>query len=172
MYKIENINYLTVEVVPFRSRPGASQCFNCNYFNHSSKDCRMTPRCLKCGKNHTTTNCPITDRLKTLHCINCNEDGHMATSRQCPRFPKLKPKKGETQTNKNIVNQSRLVSPEISYANVCSNKTQQMAPREETPETSNKSSNEKTQDNAEPAFKFEKFATYINELQNLTSKFP
>ncbi|GFY29819.1 hypothetical protein TNCV_1813931 [Trichonephila clavipes] len=47
-----------------------------------------------------------------------------------------------------------------------------MAPREETPETSNKSPNEKTQENAEPTFKFENFATYINELQNLTSKFP
>ncbi|GFX37029.1 hypothetical protein TNCV_1175291 [Trichonephila clavipes] len=47
-----------------------------------------------------------------------------------------------------------------------------MAPREETPEMSNKSFNEKTQDNAELAFQFEKFATYINELQNLTSKFP
>ncbi|GFX66545.1 hypothetical protein TNCV_3496051 [Trichonephila clavipes] len=47
-----------------------------------------------------------------------------------------------------------------------------MAPREETPEMSNKSSNDKTPDKAEPAFQFEKFATYINEFQNLTSKFP
>ncbi|GFU48434.1 nucleic-acid-binding protein from transposon X-element [Trichonephila clavipes] len=171
IYKIKNINYLTVEFVPFRRRPGASQCFNCNYFNHASKDCRMTPRCLKCGKNHTTATCPITERLKTLHCINCNEDGHMATSRQCSRFPKLKSKKEETRTDKNIVNQSRPVTPEVSYANICSNKTkQQMAPRGETPEMSNKSSNDKTSDKAEPAFQFEKFATYINELQNLTSK--
>ncbi|GFV21810.1 hypothetical protein TNCV_4524971 [Trichonephila clavipes] len=106
----------------------------------------MTPRCLKCGDNHITKNCPITDRLKTLYCINCNEDGHMATSRQCPNFPKIKPKKGETLTSKNTINQTRIVTPEISYANVCSNKTQQqMAPREETPKTSDKSSNENTQ---------------------------
>ncbi|GFV15333.1 PRE_C2HC domain-containing protein [Trichonephila clavipes] len=153
IYQLKNLNYLTVEVVPFRRRPGASQCFNCNYFNHTSKDCRMTPRCLKCGDSHRTQNCPTIDRLKTLHCINCNEDGHMATSRQCT---KLKPKKGETLPSKNPVNQ-RLVTPEISYANVCSNKTQQMAPREETPQTSNKSFNEKSKDNAEPNFKFENF---------------
>ncbi|GFW31075.1 nucleic-acid-binding protein from transposon X-element [Trichonephila clavipes] len=104
IYKIKNVSYLTVEVVPFRRRPGASQCFNCNFFNHSSKDCRMTPRCLKCGENHITKNCPITDRLKTLHCINCNEDGHMASSRQCPNFPKIKPKKGETLASKNNIN--------------------------------------------------------------------
>ncbi|GFV90973.1 uncharacterized protein TNCV_1248601 [Trichonephila clavipes] len=48
IFKLKNLNYLTVEVVPFRRRPGASQCFNCNYFNHTSKNCKMTPRCLKC----------------------------------------------------------------------------------------------------------------------------
>ncbi|GFW25866.1 hypothetical protein TNCV_3832621 [Trichonephila clavipes] len=97
----------------------------------------------------------------------------MATSRQCPKFPKLKSKKEEPRTDKNITNQNRPVTTEVSYANICSNKTkQQMAPREETPEMSNKSTNDKTSDKAEPAFQFEKFATYINELQNLTSKFP
>ncbi|GFS81400.1 PRE_C2HC domain-containing protein [Trichonephila clavipes] len=170
IYELNNLNYLTVEVVPFRRRPGASQCFNCNYFNHTSKNCRMTPRCLKCGESHRTQNCPTTDRLKTLHCINCNKDGYMATSRQCPKFPKLKLKKGETLPSKTPINQ-RHVTPEISYANVCSNKTeQQMAPREETPKTSNQRPNEKRQDNEAPNFKFENFATYINELQNLTSK--
>ncbi|GFX31190.1 uncharacterized protein TNCV_2026911 [Trichonephila clavipes] len=37
IYKIKNINYLTVEVVPFRRRPGASQCFNCNYLTMQVK---------------------------------------------------------------------------------------------------------------------------------------
>ncbi|GFY21903.1 hypothetical protein TNCV_3295471 [Trichonephila clavipes] len=49
-----------------------------------------------------------------------------------------------------------------------------MAPREEVPKTSNQIpiEKEKTPDNAETNFKFEKFATYINEIQNITSKFP
>ncbi|GFU91272.1 hypothetical protein TNCV_4926021 [Trichonephila clavipes] len=34
----------------------------------------MTPRSLKCGNSHKTQNCQITERLQTLHCINCNED--------------------------------------------------------------------------------------------------
>ncbi|GFV91182.1 hypothetical protein TNCV_897031 [Trichonephila clavipes] len=98
----------------------------------------------------------------------------MASSRQCPRFPKLKTKtkKEETPTNKNPINQ-RQVRSDVSYANVCSNKIEkQMAPREETPKSSNQSPSEKHQDKAEPNFKFENFATYINELHNLTSKFP
>ncbi|GFW94184.1 hypothetical protein TNCV_1979241 [Trichonephila clavipes] len=131
----------------------------------------MAPRCLKCGQNHRTQSCSKTDRLKIPHCINCNSDGHMATSRQCPKFPKQKPKKGENPPNKTHINH-RTVSPDVSFANVCSNGTKnQMAPREEA---SNQipAEKEKTPDNAEPIFKFEKFATYINELQNITSKFP
>ncbi|GFT29326.1 hypothetical protein TNCV_756921 [Trichonephila clavipes] len=130
----------------------------------------MTPRCLKCEGSHRTQDCHTTERLQTLHCINCNEDGHMASSRQCPKFPKLKLKQKteETQTNKTI-NQTRPVTAEISCANICSNKTkQQMAPREEAPKTSNQTPNEKQQETPN----FLNFATYINELQNLTSKFP
>ncbi|GFX78013.1 nucleic-acid-binding protein from transposon X-element [Trichonephila clavipes] len=99
IFKLKNLNYLTVEVVPFRRRPGASQCFNCNYFNHTSKNCKMTSRCLKCEGNHKTHDCPKTERLQTLKCINCNETGHLASSRQCPRFPKLKLKKSEEPKN-------------------------------------------------------------------------
>ncbi|GFU63110.1 hypothetical protein TNCV_4162821 [Trichonephila clavipes] len=98
----------------------------------------------------------------------------MESSRQCPRFPtqKTKTKKEETPISKNPINQQQ-VRPDVSYANVCSNKIEkQMAPREETPKSSNQSPKEKNQDNEEPNFKFEKFATYINELNNLTSKFP
>ncbi|GFX73589.1 nucleic-acid-binding protein from transposon X-element [Trichonephila clavipes] len=97
IYKLNNLNYLTVEVVPFRRRPGASQCFNCNYFNHTSKNCRMTPRCLKCGGSHRTQDCHTTERLKTLHCINCNEDGHIyGDESPVPKIPKIKTKKGRS----------------------------------------------------------------------------
>ncbi|GFX86590.1 nucleic-acid-binding protein from transposon X-element [Trichonephila clavipes] len=54
IYDLKNLNYLTVEVVSYRKKPGTSQCFNCNYFNRTTKNCRMAPRCLKCGQNHRT----------------------------------------------------------------------------------------------------------------------
>ncbi|GFW12151.1 hypothetical protein TNCV_2277681 [Trichonephila clavipes] len=88
-----------------------------------------------------------------------------------PKIPqiKVKTKIGRTQNHKS--NQTS-VTAELSYAKVCRNKTeQQMAPRGETPETQNQTPNEKTpENNATPNFL--NFATYINELQNLTSKFP
>ncbi|GFU57887.1 nucleic-acid-binding protein from transposon X-element [Trichonephila clavipes] len=105
IFKLKNLIYLTVEVVPFRRRPGASQCFNCNYFNHTSKNCKMTPRCLKCEGSHKTHDCPQTERLQALRCINCNEDGHLASSRQCPRFPRLKSKQKSEEPK--TINQTR-----------------------------------------------------------------
>ncbi|GFV29545.1 hypothetical protein TNCV_4489991 [Trichonephila clavipes] len=67
----------------------------------------------------------------------------MATSRQSPKFPKQKPKKGENPTTKTSINQ-RPVTPDVSFANVCSNKFEnQMAPREEAPKISNQSPIEK-----------------------------
>ncbi|GFS76250.1 nucleic-acid-binding protein from transposon X-element [Trichonephila clavipes] len=167
IFKLKNLIYHTVEVVPFRRRPGASQCFNCNYFNHTSKNCKMTPRCLKCEGSHKTHDCPKTERLQALRCINCNENGHLASSRQCPRFPRLKLKQKSEEPK--TINQTRPVTTELSYAKVCSNETeQQMAPRGET---QNQTPNEKTPENNDTP-NFLNFATYINELQNLTSKFP
>ncbi|GFT01589.1 hypothetical protein TNCV_4204551 [Trichonephila clavipes] len=79
----------------------------------------MAPRCLKCGLNHRTQSCTKTDRLITPHCINCNADGHMATSRQCPKFPKQKPKNGENPIKDTNIDH-RPVTPDVSSASVCS----------------------------------------------------
>ncbi|GFX69785.1 nucleic-acid-binding protein from transposon X-element [Trichonephila clavipes] len=118
IYDIKNLVYLTVSIVPFRKKLGITQCFNCNYFNHASKNCRMAPRCLKCVQNHCTSNCTKTDRLQTPHCINCNTDGHMATHRQCSKFPKQKTKKDENPTNEKgnkIAINHRPVTPNVRF---------------------------------------------------------
>ncbi|GFU87641.1 PRE_C2HC domain-containing protein [Trichonephila clavipes] len=95
IYEVNSICYLCVTIDPFRRKPGATQCYNCNFFNHSSKNCKMNPRCLKCGKNHHTGECTIKEKIDKPICINCNEEGHVASLRSCPTFPKIKPKKGE-----------------------------------------------------------------------------
>ncbi|GFT57697.1 nucleic-acid-binding protein from transposon X-element [Trichonephila clavipes] len=64
IYDLKTVCYLSVTVDPFRKKPGATQCYNCNYFNHSSIICRMTLRCLKCGKDHCTGDCSIKEKLE------------------------------------------------------------------------------------------------------------
>ncbi|GFW03129.1 uncharacterized protein TNCV_157491 [Trichonephila clavipes] len=47
IFQLKKCCYLAVQVDTFNRRPGVSQCYNCNLFNHSSKNCYMRTRCLK-----------------------------------------------------------------------------------------------------------------------------
>ncbi|GFU21961.1 nucleic-acid-binding protein from transposon X-element [Trichonephila clavipes] len=186
IHDVKTVCYLCVTIDPFLKKPGATQCYNCNYFNHSSKNCRMTPRCLKCGKDHRTEDCTIAGKIEKPRCINCNQEGHVASLRSCMAFPKIKPKKGEAQNNdkpknaqKKIIPAPRPVEANVSFANVCSGKiNQQMeTPGEITALKSQESPRLTTQsEGASPTNEtnvdFGSFAMYIAELQNITAKFP
>ncbi|GFT47802.1 nucleic-acid-binding protein from transposon X-element [Trichonephila clavipes] len=63
IYEVNSICYLCVTIDPFRRKPGVTQCYNCNFFNHSSKNCKMNPRCLNCGKNHRTGECTTKEKI-------------------------------------------------------------------------------------------------------------
>ncbi|GFV38072.1 probable RNA-directed DNA polymerase from transposon X-element [Trichonephila clavipes] len=120
---------------------GVTQCFSCNNFHHNADNCYLKPRCLKCGEEHLTKDCPIKQRLETKFCINCQVYGHMANWYGCPCFPK--PPKGTAKVNRNSYTNlyNSLIRPNFSYAQATSGKPaiknknpQQMAPRR--PETS------------------------------------
>ncbi|GFR30755.1 nucleic-acid-binding protein from transposon X-element [Trichonephila clavata] len=96
----------------FRRRPGATQCYNCNYFHHSSQYRDIKTRCLKCAQEHRTSDCPIKERVENPECINCKTEGHMVTSKQCTKYPKTNQKKGDpiqnnTTQNKPNANQNQ-----------------------------------------------------------------
>ncbi|GFY23159.1 nucleic-acid-binding protein from transposon X-element [Trichonephila clavipes] len=86
IFDLKTINYLSIRVEGYDGR-GVTQCYTCNNFNHSSENCHLKPRCLKCGENHLTRDYPIKQKLETPYCINCNIYGHMANYRGCPSFP-------------------------------------------------------------------------------------
>ncbi|GBM69657.1 hypothetical protein AVEN_178741-1 [Araneus ventricosus] len=89
IFKLKNLNHLSISVDPYRGRKKTIQCFKCNRFNHTAELCSMTPRCLKCGQSHTTIECEIKQRIEKPICINCNQVGHVAAYRGCADFPKL-----------------------------------------------------------------------------------
>ncbi|GFU36884.1 nucleic-acid-binding protein from transposon X-element [Trichonephila clavipes] len=133
IFALKTINYLSIRVEGYDGR-GVTQCYTCNNFNHSSENCHLKPRCLKCGENHLTRDCPIKQKLETPYCINCNIYGHMANYRGCPSFPK--PPKGAAKNNRNSYTNiyNSLVRPNISYAQattgaINSKSTPQMATR-------------------------------------------
>ncbi|GFX00313.1 vitellogenin [Trichonephila clavipes] len=119
IFKMKKCCCLTVQIDAFNRRPGVSQCYNCNLFNHSSKNCFMRTRCLKCGKSHRTNECPIKEKIENPVCINCNKTGHMANWSQCEEFPKRKLRKGETIRNRNTSTETNKTSkghPNLSFA--------------------------------------------------------
>ncbi|GFX79197.1 putative RNA-directed DNA polymerase from transposon BS [Trichonephila clavipes] len=119
IFQLKKCCYLAVQVDTFNRRPGVSQCYNCNLFNHSSKNCYMRTRCLKCGESHRTSGCPIRVKIANPVCINCNKTGHMTNWSQCEEFPKRKPKKGETVRNRSTITEtnkpSKPVTPNLSF---------------------------------------------------------
>ncbi|GFW10003.1 uncharacterized protein TNCV_4207681 [Trichonephila clavipes] len=90
----------------------------------------MKPRCLKCGKEHTTKNCHIKERIANPFCINCQDFGHLVCYTKCPKFPQ--PKKGTAFTDpikkKKFV--SKWTKEGISFANVVSGEIPSQTPPE------------------------------------------
>ncbi|GFS67466.1 nucleic-acid-binding protein from transposon X-element [Trichonephila clavipes] len=137
IFKLDKCCYLTVKIDTFNRRPGPTQCYNCNLFNHSSKNCHIKTRCLKCGEPHKTGDCPIKDLIENPVCINCNKTGHLANSHRCEKFPKIQPKKGAPSLNRNKSQNSfnsdqSKVKNDISFANALKG-NHQMAPQIEKP---------------------------------------
>lgn len=63
------------------------QCFNCCRYGHIKVQCRSTPRCFKCGNNHSGDSCNI-DEDDVVCCL-CS-GSHYATNRKCPEFSRQK----------------------------------------------------------------------------------
>lgn len=55
---------------------------------HASINCRLPPRCVKCGQQYDIGKCPITDvdNKDKLKCANCNLYGHPASYKECPAY--------------------------------------------------------------------------------------
>ncbi|GFX85973.1 nucleic-acid-binding protein from transposon X-element [Trichonephila clavipes] len=117
IFRLKTLSYLSIRVEGYNGK-GVTQCYTCRNFHHGSKNCHLSPRCLKCGEGHITRECPITERLDTAYCINCEMYGYMANWRGCPCFPK--PPKGTALNNRNSYTNiyNSIVRPNVSYAQV------------------------------------------------------
>ena len=65
------------------SRP-IRQCFNCQFFGHSSTFCGTPPKCVKCDQQHATKDCSKPDNSPPK-CTNCGGD-HPANFTGCPQY--------------------------------------------------------------------------------------
>lgn len=84
--KFKSIKYLSncaVRIVKFHNKNMyGTQCYRCQAFGHSSKNCNLKPRCVKCPEAHLTSECPKRNRTEPAICCNCGEN-HPANFRNC-----------------------------------------------------------------------------------------
>jgi hypothetical protein len=80
------IEYVVVRWKKLINRRAIVQCHNCQTWGHAASNCFAATRCLKCAKNHRTSECTLKreseDDQKMIRCSNCGR-GHLANSEQC-----------------------------------------------------------------------------------------
>ncbi|GBN83792.1 Nucleic-acid-binding protein from transposon X-element [Araneus ventricosus] len=100
IYKVNKLNFFKIKIESYRKNNRATMCYNCSEFFHSARNCRCKPRCIKCNQAHETRNCQIKEKIENPTCINCNETGHLASWKGCPKYPKLNQNKPPTYAQK------------------------------------------------------------------------
>ena len=104
------------------------QCHNCQLTGHSSHNCNLSYRCVRCTALHKPGECPEKDKPDSIpKCVNCNSEGHPASYRGCDYLKFIKEK--ET-LRKELIRESRInrinkiyqkTNPHLSYAQAFTN---------------------------------------------------
>lgn len=102
-----------------------TQCRRCQRFNHSSSNCRLPYRCVKCVNNHLPGMCELdnTQNKASPKCVNCNGKHTANNAALCPAFQReieirekrKQPKKTNTHTKAKQTVKSA-VTTNASYA--------------------------------------------------------
>ena len=62
------------------------QCYNCQNFGHSAKNCKAKIKCVICGEGHSHKGCPNREKQQPK-CANC-KGPHVANYKGCPAYKK------------------------------------------------------------------------------------
>ena len=86
----ENITCLKTGIIfkveEFRAPISVRQCYNCQNFGHSAKNCQAKTKCVICGEGHSHKGCPNKEK-KQPKCANCRGP-HVANYKGCPAYKK------------------------------------------------------------------------------------
>lgn len=127
-----NVKYLLNQKIKweFLHKQDPFQCIRCQRYGHSSANCSLPYRCVKCSLSHEPGNCTLdkNSEKSLLHCANCERFGHPANYKGCPSYKEAndKIKLNQIKKNENIINKvtkltnNNLRFPAISYANALS----------------------------------------------------
>ncbi|GIY64970.1 nucleic-acid-binding protein from transposon X-element [Caerostris darwini] len=118
IWQLDSLLFTKINVEKYNNKGGISQCHRCQLFGHSSINCKLPIKCVKCAGHHLTKDCTITNHTDTPVCANC-QGSHPASYRGCPKFPKLNQSTNKQSTNP-VSFTSNFTKPNISYSAMAS----------------------------------------------------
>ena len=62
-----------------------TQCYRCQKLGHTSANCGLPARCVKCSSAHVQSDCPKATTKGKANCCNCGGN-HPASFRGCPTY--------------------------------------------------------------------------------------
>ncbi|CAH2016446.1 unnamed protein product [Acanthoscelides obtectus] len=57
--EIQRLTMLTVSFERKKKSTEPSQCYRCQRYGHTQRNCRLAERCVKCGEDHSSTTCSL-----------------------------------------------------------------------------------------------------------------
>lgn len=86
IYKVKKICHCIVIWQVYKNVSGVKQCYNCQSFGHTARNCFRASKCVKCDGTHSTKNCIKAVESKPT-CTNCGGE-HPSNHRLCPVYLK------------------------------------------------------------------------------------
>lgn len=116
--EIKKIKYIANHVIRWENfrKNVITQCFRCQQFGHAAKNCLNPYNCVKCDKRHEPGLCQLAEKVENekLYCYNCQEMGHPASYRGCPKYVKVLEKIEEQQKRKEELRQGLRMRREMA----------------------------------------------------------
>ncbi|KAL4156031.1 hypothetical protein QTP88_000066 [Uroleucon formosanum] len=73
IFKLESILHTKIKIEESHKPKIISQCQNCQAYGHTKAYCGYSPRCVRCGDDHSSSACP-NSRQDPMRCALCRED--------------------------------------------------------------------------------------------------
>ncbi|KAL4136330.1 hypothetical protein QTP88_007878 [Uroleucon formosanum] len=98
IYKVDSICYTKIKIEAPHPKKNPVQRLRCQNYGHTRTYCHHTPRCVKCGDIHLSSECQK-DSNTPATCALCSGD-HPASYKGCPKFKLLQKGRSSIKTNR------------------------------------------------------------------------
>lgn len=111
IFKLESLLHTKIKIEEPHKPKVISQCQNCQAYGHTKAYCGYSPRCVRCGDDHSSSTCP-NSRQDPMRCALCTGN-HPANYKGCTIYKNLQQRK-----KANLHNYRSHVNPSYKSNNV------------------------------------------------------